>query len=314
MLKYLLNLQLFADGGDGGDGGASPEGEGTGAEALDESMSKELASIPEKARKFYPKNAKANAQSKAEGQEDTNNEQPQGKPSYADLIKSDDYKEAHKEYMEKTINDRLKKYKDIESKDARMTELLQTIGLKYGIDANSETFLDDVAKAIDGDESYYEQYAIEHDMTPADARKIVEMERKVTNLEAEREEQARQVRIDEAMRTLRANAEQTKAQYPNFDLDVEMSNETFRNICAVTNGDTTGAYMAVHREEVLREQALRASRQAQIQASNAINANGNRPIESGMSGSQPIVSQTNFRKMNLQQLREQAAEWKRQQR
>lgn len=32
MLKYLLNLQLFADGGDGGDGGASSEGEGTGAE------------------------------------------------------------------------------------------------------------------------------------------------------------------------------------------------------------------------------------------------------------------------------------------
>lgn len=310
MLEFLLNLQLFADG-DGGDGGASSEGEGTGADALDETMSKELASIPEKARKFYPKKAKTEAQGEAEEEEVTDESEEVSKPSYLDLIKSDEYKDAHKEYMEKTISDRLKRYKGIEERDTKMSNLLQTIGMKYGLDANSDTFLDDIAKAIDGDESYYEQYAIDHDMTPQEARKVVELEREVSQFKASREEAEREMQKQEALRVLRENAVRTKAQFPQFDLDTEMMNEDFRNITALLGGDTTRAYMAIHGSEVVQNVAVSASKQAQIQTANAISATKGRPTENGMKGSQGTVTETNFRSMNLQQLREYAESQKR---
>ena len=309
MLDYLLNLQLFAEG-DGGDGGASSEGEGTGA--VIDGDDKVLASIPEKARKFYPKKSKAEAQGGAETEEE--NVTNESKPSYLDLIRSDDYKDAHKEYMEKTLNDRLKKYKGIEERDSKMSGLLQTIGMKYGLDANSNTFLDDVAKAIEGDESYYEKYAIDHDMTPTEARKIVELEREVSSYKAAHEDAEREIQKQEALRVLHQNAEVTKAQFPNFDLDAEMMNEEFRNITALLGGDTTRAYMAIHGNEVMKNVAVNASKQAQIQTTNAINANKGRPIENGLNGSQGTVTETNFRNMNLQQIRAYAEEQRRKRR
>ena len=54
--KLLLNLQLFADGGgDGGDGGSASVSVGDALGNNDSGEDKILASIPEKARKYYPK-------------------------------------------------------------------------------------------------------------------------------------------------------------------------------------------------------------------------------------------------------------------
>jgi hypothetical protein len=237
---------------------------------------------------------------------------------YADLIKSDDYKEEHKAYMDKTIGDRLKKYKGIEETSGKQKALLDVVASKYGVNPDDENFLEVLQQKIDADDSYYENYAMEHDMSNEEARRILTMERKVAQIDAEkkaieaqREEMARQEQMRQQIMLLRQNAEKTKSQFPQFDLDTEMQDERFRKLCAVNNGDTTAAYMACHWNEILPATVQMASRQIQAQTAQAVASNKARPIENGLSSSAPSVVEQDFSQMNLKQLRQFADEQRR---
>ena len=317
--KLLLNLQLFADGGgDGGDGGSASAyvGEALGQEHSGEN--KEFASIPEKARKYYQKamektkgsttEVKANADDNVQ----TTNEQTTTEDlSYADLIKSDKYKEEHEAYLKKTINERLKKYKGIEENLGKHKAMLDTVALKYGVNPEDENFLDTLAQKIEEDDSYYEQYAMEHDIDTQEARKIVTMERKAAQFDAQKEQMEKQEQMRQHIMVLRQNAEKTKAQFPSFDLETEMQDERFRRLCAANNGDTTAAFMACHYNEIISNTVQMASRQIKNQTAQAVASNQARPIENGISSQAPSVVQNDFRNMKLADLRKYAEEQRR---
>ncbi len=315
MLKRpWLNLQLFGDGGDGGDGGSTaPAGE-TGVENSGDAIP---AFIPEKAKKYYKKAMEKTTESAPVADKPSTTAQPTNessateKLSYEDLIKSDDYKEDHKAYMTKAIGDRLKKYKGIEESLGKHKELLDIVANKYGVSPDDENFLDVLHQKIDADDSYYEQYAMEHDISTEEARRIVTMERKVAQIDAQKAEMERQEQMRQQIMLLRQNAEKTKARFPQFDLETEMQDERFRKLCAVNNGDTTAAYMACHWNEVIPAQVQMASRQIQAQTAQAVASNMARPIENGLSSSAPSVVQQDFSKMSLQQLRQYAEEQRR---
>ena len=317
--KLLLDLQLFADGGgDGGDGGSSSAsvGETLGKE---ESGEKEIpASIPEKAKKYYQKAMEkhsgsttvATTQNSDNGQP-TNDQSTTEKLSYQDLIKSDDYKEEHKAYMDKTIGDRLKKYKGMEEDLGKHKAILDTVALKYGVNPDDENFIEALTEKIEADDSYYENYAMEHDISAEEARRIVTMERKAAQFDAHKEAEAKQEQIRQQIMVLRQNAEKTKSQFPQFDLDTEMQDERFRRLCAANNGDTTAAYMACHWNEILPATVQMASKQIQTQTAQAVASNKARPIENGISSSAPSVVQHDFRNMGLHGLRKFAEEERR---
>lgn len=308
--KLRLNLQLFGEGGDGGDGGStSPVGENEGGNSGENIP----ASIPEKAKKYYQKALEKHKPTNAPDKAQPTNEPTSTteKIPYADLIKSDDYKEEHKAYMDKTIGDRLKKYKGMEESLGKHKELLDIVASKYGVNPDDENYLQVLQQKIDEDDSYYENYAMEHDMSTEEARKIVSMERKVARADAEKKEQEKQEQLRQHIMLLRQNAEKTKAQFPEFDLDTEMQDEKFRRLCAVNNGDTTAAYMACHWNDVITNQVQRASQRIQSQTAQAVASNKARPIENGLSSSAPSVVQQDFSKMNLQQLRQYAEEQRR---
>ena len=319
--KLLLNLQLFADGGgDGGDGGSASASVGETLGNNDSGEDRILASIPEKARKYYPKATQKNSGSTTEkpdktsdNAQATNGQSTTEKLSYQDLIKSDEYKEEHEAFMKKTIGDRLKKYKGMEENLGKHKELLDTVAYKYGVSPDDENFIDVLKEKIDADDSYYESYAMEHDISPEEARKIVTMERKAAQFDAEQEAKARQEQMRQQIMVLRQNAEKTKAQFPGFDLDTEMQDERFRRLCAANNGDTTAAYMACHYNEIIANTVQMASRQIQNQTAQAVASNKARPIENGISSSAPSVVQQDFSKMSLKQLREYAEEQRRKQ-
>lgn len=293
-MKHRLLLLRFGEGGEGSATGAT-SGETSGAEIP--------SSIPERARKLYAETV-GNAHPKSEPKPSTSTEEAKpSKMSYEELIKSDDYKDAHKEYMEKTINDRVKKYKGVETENKTMRNALNTIALKYGIDSASETFMEDLNKAIEADDSYYEKYAYEHDLTPQDARKIVTLERKVHENELQQQMMAEEEARREQFRQVQMNSEATKAKYANFDLGMELQNPAFVRILQATNGDTTAAYQAVHHDEIIRGISAQVAEEAKAKAANAIAYNQNRPIENGLGSSAPSNVQINFRDMNLEQLR-----------
>ena len=324
MLKKLwLNLQLFGEGGDGGDGGSAVS---AGDNGIDTSGEKIPASIPEKAKKYFQKAMeKTSANSAVSTPLASEPVQPTNEPKattekipYADLIKSDDYKEEHKAYMDKTIGDRLKKYKGIEEISGKQKAILDIVASKYGVNPDDENFLEVLQQKIDTDDSYVENYAMEHDISNEEARRILTMERKVARMdaekaaiEAEKAEIAKQEQMRQQIMLLRQNAEKTKSQFPQFDLDTEMQDERFRKLCAVNNGDTTAAYMACHWNEILPATVQMASRQIQAQTAQAVASNKARPIENGLSSSAPSVVEQDFSKMNLKELRRFADEQRR---
>ena len=317
--KLLLNLQLFADGGgDGGDGGSASASVG---EALgnDESGEKKIpASIPEKAKKYYQKamekhsgsTTDASTQNSDNGQP-TNDQSTTEKLSYAELIKSDDYKDEHKAYMDKTIGDRLKHFKGIEETLEKQKATLGRVAEKYGINLDDENAFDVLNEKIEADDSYYENYAMEHDISIEEARRVVDMERKAAKFDAMEEERAKQEQNRQRMLILNQNAEKTKKQFPDFDLNTEMQNERFRRLCAATNGDTTAAYINCHWGEILPATVQMASRKIQSQTAQAVASNQARPIENGLSSQAPSVVQRDFSNMSLADLRKYADEQRR---
>ena len=311
MLNYLLkfDLQLFGEGGDGGNGGsASATGEAAGGTSGENIP----AHIPERAKKNYQKALEKNAQAKpAEQSQATNETNATEKLSYEDLIKSDDYKDEHKAYMNKTIGDRLKHFKGLEDSYGKAKATLDIVANKYGVNPDDENFLEVLTQKIEEDDSYFENYALEHDISTEDARKIVTMERKLAKMESQKAEMEKQEKIRQQIMMLNQNAEKTKKQFPTFDLETEMQNEKFRRLCAANNGDTTSAYMACHWNEIIPAQVQMAARQVQEQTAKAVASNKSRPIENGMSNVAPSVAENNFANMSLAELRAYAAEQRR---
>jgi hypothetical protein len=308
--KLLLNLQLFGEGGDGGDGGeANPNGENVSGNSGEDLVP---ASIPEKAKKYYQKAMSKTAPKQTSEQAQTTTEpQTAEKLSYADLIKSDEYKDEHKAYMDKTIGDRLKKYKGMEDAYGKALSTLEIVANKYGVNPDDENFLETLNEKIEADDSYYEDYAMEHDISAEEARRIVTMERKVARIEAEKQEQAKQEQMRQQLMILHQNAEKTKAQFPQFDLDTEMQDERFRRLCAVNNGDTTSAYMACHWKELTTSMVQMKAKEIQTQTAQAVASNKARPIENGLSSQAPAVSKQDFSGMSLKELRAYADEQRR---
>lgn len=308
LTKLKFKLQLFGEGGDGGSGAANGTGEGAATNPGDNIP----AHIPERAKKYYQKamektqsasQPKSQPEASEPSQTTSETKPTEKKASYEDLIKSDDYKDAHKAYMEKTIGDRLKKYKGLEEDYSKTRGLLEIVANKYGVDPNSEDFLGVLNQKIEADDSYYENYAMEHDISAEEARKIVTMERKLAQVEAEKQAQQKQEAMRQQIMMLRQNAERTKAQFPSFDLDTEMQNEKFRRLCAVNNGDTTAAYMACHWDEIIPATAQMATRQAEAKAAQAVASNKARPVENGASSQASSVVDTNFKGMSLKEIR-----------
>lgn len=316
--KLLLNLQLFADGGgDGGDGGSASASVGEALGNKDSGENNIPASIPEKAKKYYQKamekhsgsTTDANTQTTDNGQP-TNDQSATDKLSYEDLIKGE-YKDDHKAYMDKAIGERLKKYKGIEKDLGKHKAILDTVAYKYGINPDDENFLETLAEKIEADDSFYEGYALEHDVDAETARKIVTAERIMARQEAQKQEEERQEQMRQHLIVLHQNAEKTKAQFPQFDLETEMQDERFRRLCAANNGDTTAAFMACHYNEIISNTVQMASKQIQAQTAQAVASNKARPIENGISSSAPSVVQHNFKDMSLQDIRKYAEEQRR---
>lgn len=311
MLKLLLNLQLFGEGGDGGSAGEGAEGTPGSAESA------EMARIPERARATYEK-AMAKHQPKVEKPQPTPEAQPKAHIPYSEMIKSEEYKEEHQAYMDKTISDRFKKFKGMEEANKKMTDALSKVAIKYGLDASSDTFLDDLSTKIGKDDSYYEDYAMEHDISIDDAREILDLRNEVARNKAEERKRAeaeaeyeKQQQFEAEIANLRQNAERTKQMYPSFDLEAEMQDERFRVLCAATHGDTLAAYRAIHHNELWQAQTQVISQRAQVEMANTVKANRARPTENGLSSQAATVSQTNWKGASLADIRKYAEEQRR---
>ena len=329
-LKGKMLLQLFADGGDGGaaavgDAGANGDNVATGVNSTNEPDAdiEVPASIPEKAKEIYRRAMKSQKQKAEKADPDVKNASETGAPvnetaeetppdtaqktrvPFSELIKSPEYKDEFTQYMRAAIKDR---FKSANARNAQADEILSVVATKYGIDPQGKTFLEDLKKAIEGDDAYFEAYAAEHDMTTKEARRVLSMEQEIAARKKadEAREDAKQIE------KLRSNAADTQKRFPSFDLDAEMRNPEFVRHLAAANGNTTAAFMATHYDDVLAQTVQRATQDAARATVNNIRRGSVRPAENGVSSpATPVKAERSFSGMSLQQIRAAAAEMRR---
>lgn len=272
----MLGLQVFAEGAGAGDGGTA---EGQGATAGVASQ--------QKAAKNPLANVKYGIQEEAapvaEVQNDTTAVVDRN-AEFEKLIKGE-YKDLYDARMQDTIQKRLKSSKETVDKYNALTPTLEMLAKKYGVDIGD---IDALNQAIQEDDSYYEEEALEKGITVQQLKEIRKMERENAALKAQMEEAQRQENGKKLYAAWMQQADETKKVYPSFDIQTEMNNPQFLALLR-SNIDVRTAYEVTHKDEIIQGAMQFTAQTVESKLAKKIASNGARPAENGMSSQSAAV-------------------------
>ena len=319
--NFKLNLQLFAGEGASGASGAGEGGgegapSGENATAAAEQRLRELgvpeAKIRKNASKVASKMPAPTAETKvAEPKEETNVESAatEEKPttedtkdtpkrmSWDEIMKDPEY---NKE-MQAVVRSRLKSEKSAEEALGKMAPAIEVMARKYGLDAKNMDY-EALAKAINDDDAYYEDKALEMGVSVETAKKIDQMERNTEREKAQNERTLQEQKIQQHFIKLEQQSEAMKKVFPNFDLRKELQNPAFARMTSPNVGiSVEDAYYAIHRNEIQTASMQIAAKKTAEKISNAIQSGSRRPDESGVSSQAPSVSTFDYRNASREQ-------------
>jgi hypothetical protein len=271
----MLSLQIFAEGA--GDGGTA-EGQGvtTGAASQQKGAKNPLADV-----KYGIQTEEAPA---AEVQKPTE-VQTDPEAEFEKLIKGQ-YKEQYDARMQDTIQKRLKGTKETVDKYNALQPVIEILAKKHGVDASDIAALQ---KAIEADDSYFEDEAMERGLSVKQLKEIRSMERENADLRRQMQEQQTQENANKLYAGWMQQAEEAKKVYPSFDLRAEMNNPKFVDLLR-SNIDVRTAYEVLHKDEIIPAAMQFTAKTVESKIAKKIAANGARPAENGMSsGSAAVV-------------------------
>ena len=267
-----LKLQLFADG-TGGDGGTGAEGT-TGATVV--------AAAPQtKGAKNPLADVKYGKQEDVQTADAQNGivETPDRNKEFEKLIKGE-YKDLYDARVQDTVQKRLKSTKETVDRYEALSPTLEMLFKKYGVeDGNIES----LNKAIEEDDSYYEQEALEKGVSVQQLKEIRKMERENAELKRQMREQDTRDKANQLYAKWMNEAENLKNIYPTFDLATEMQNPKFIDLLRSPNIDVRTAYEVIHKDDIISGAMRFTAKTVEQKLANKVIANGARPIENGIS-------------------------------
>ena len=315
-------LQLFAGegagasggegGGDGavsGDNGLAAEDQrllelGVPAEKLRKRAKRANAKLPEGAVRTTPKEVQ---EQKPQEQVATAEENPteEKTETTAPTRMSWDEIMADPEYnkqMQATIRARLKAEKSAEESLAKMAPALEVLARKHGQDPANPDY-EALAKAINDDDAYYEDMALEKGVTLETAKRLDQQQRETARQQREEARTLEQQKLQNHFMKLEQQGEALKKVFPKFDLRTELQNPAFARMVAPGQGimSVEDAYKAVHRKEIEAAQSQVIAQQTAQKISNAIQAGSRRPDENGTTGQAPSVTTFDYSKASKAQ-------------
>lgn len=289
----MLHLQLFAEGGDGG------TAQGTGVTAPAAGVQNPgVKGNPLADVKYGVQQESAPA---AGVQTKEPEQQPQTDPNaeFEALIKGR-FKQQYDAKMQDTIQKRLKASKETADRYAALQPVLEILGKKHGVDASDIAALQ---KAIEDDDSYFEDEAMERGVTVQELKRIRAMERENAELHRQIQEQQTRENATKIYSGWLEQAEAVKAIYPSFNLETEMQNQQFADLLR-NRIDVRTAFEVVHRDEILPAAMQYAAKTAESKVAKAIAAGGARPVENGMSGQSAAVVKSDVSKLSKADINE----------
>ena len=270
----MLSLQVFAEGAGAGDGGTA---EGQGATAGAASQQKAVNPLANVKYGIQEEASTAGVQEETTAVVDRNAE-------FEKLIKGE-YKDLYDARMQDTIQKRLKSSKETVEKYNALTPTLEMLAKKYGVDINDISALNN---AIQEDDSYYEEEALEKGITVQQLKEIRKMERENAALKAQMEEAQRQENGKKLYATWLQQAEEAKKIYPSFDMRSEMNNPKFVDLLK-SNIDVRTAYEVLHKDDIIRGAMQFTAQTVESKLAKKVASNSARPTENGMSSQSAAV-------------------------
>ena len=278
-LSEYINLQLFADGGDGGTGVGGANGVAAGAPSLQTKGDKNpLANvkygIQEEAQTADVQKEAGNSVVEAEDRV----------AAFEKLIKGE-YKDLYDARMQDTIQKRLKSSKETVDRYNELAPTLEMLSRKYGVDATDVKALN---KAIQDDDAYYEEEALEKGISVEELKTIRKMERENSELKRQLRERANQEQAERDVAEWMKQAQEASKVFPGLDLGEELKNPQFINLLKSGVGVET-AYFAMHHKELVPQAMQFTAKQVEQKLTNKIISGGSRPAENGINSQSPAV-------------------------
>ena len=286
ILPMRIDLQLFAEGGGGAAAGGGAAGTGgTGAAEGTQSVATPVATTQRKGVKSNPlADVKYGVQPEdravpaAEGQAtETVVAQPDRNAEFEKLIKGE-YKDLYEARMRESLQKRFKGQQEITDKYNALTPTLEILAQKYGVEVGD---IEALNKAIEEDDSYFEDEALEKGLTVEELKRIRKVERENAELKRQMEEQETRENANRLYSQWMQQEQETKGIYPSFSLEAEMQNPKFVDLLR-SNIDVRTAYEVLHKDEIIPAAMQFTAKAVEQKIANKIIANGARPVENGM--------------------------------
>ena len=279
LFPMVLDLQLFAEGAGGGDGGTGSEG-ATGVSAtVAGSQTKGVKNNPLANVRYgiQPTTEEASEEEPPVAEETKTTEEDRG-AKFDALIKGE-YKDLYDARMQETIQKRLKSSKETVDKYNELAPIVDILAKKYGVDASDIKALN---RAIEEDDSYFEDEALERGLTVEQLKEVRKIERENAELKRQMQERTRKESADMQYAKWMEQAAEAKKLYPELNFEREVNNPAFRQLL-MSGIDVGSAYLVVHKDEIIPAAMRHTAKTVEQKLTNKMIAGGARPSENGNS-------------------------------
>ena len=318
--EKMVNLQLFAEGcGDGGAAAAAASAadaapavqepalrpaeerlarrsgvlkrSGTREAGSPSQSAQSAASSPEGGALGSEENSDETEQSTADQEAEGKDGEEKGKTkspeerrkAFGELLRGE-YADLTEELMRNAVTEATRR---LEASPA-MKGLMQALQEKYGTDANDLVALTEaVRNGAVKDNAYYEKLAMEKGVSTRTARELDKLESQNKHLTEQQQmiqqmerQRVQQARIAELQAGWDREAEQLKAQYPDFNMAEVLANPEVEKMMR-SGVSMTNAYRSAYFDHILKQQQAATARQVEQGVVNRMQQRNARPGENG---------------------------------
>ena len=265
-----IDLQLFAEGGAGGDGGTGSAGMGvTGNAANSQSTGANGSDLSDVQYGIQDNGTPAAPAAEVQTED--------AAARFEALIKGE-FKDQFNAQVQDIVRKRLKSSQATVDKYTALAPTLELLAGKYGVKADD---IEGLTKAINDDDTYFEDEALERGITVEQLKEIRRMERENADLKRQMSEQQTRENANKLYASWMDQEQQLKSIYPSFSLETEMQNPAFVDLLRA-NIPVRTAFEVLHKDEILPAAMQYTAQQIEQKVVNRVRANGARPMENGM--------------------------------
>lgn len=274
---------------------SSPEGGALGSE--------EKSELDEEAAENQNEAEGKDGEEKGEGKTKSPEER---RKAFGELLRGE-YADLTEELMQNAVTEATRR---LEASPA-MKGLMQALQEKYGTDANNLVALTEaVRNGAVKDDAYYEKLAMEKGVSTRTARELDKLESQNKHLTEQQQmiqqmerQRVQQARIAELQAGWDREAEQLKAQYPDFNMAEVLANPEVEKMMR-SGVSMTNAYRSAYFDHILKQQQAATARQVEQGVVNRMQQRNARPGENGTRPGSAVQTKIDVSHMSRKEMEE----------